>query len=133
MTARPVQDRVAETIGSVDSVLCLLRQIPGEFRIFHHEDNEAALAVDGQVVHSLNWIAPCPIEALRKADFDELEASFRAFNPDIYSVPLGVIKNVGIPLGLISDPTESTEIFAMFTEDLMRHGLERALGALVKR
>jgi hypothetical protein len=117
MTTRPVRDGVAERFRSLNSLLFLSRQIPGEFQICYHKDKEAALAVDGQGVHSLSRIAPWPIDALRKADFSELDASFKAHNPYVYSIPLAVIKNVGISLGLILGPTESSEIFTTFTED----------------
>jgi hypothetical protein len=59
------------------------------------------------------------------ADFYELDASFTALNPYVDSIPLAVINNVGIPLGLILGPSESTEMFTTFAEDLIQHGLEQ--------
>jgi hypothetical protein len=39
-----------------------------------------SLMVDGQGVHSLRWIAPWGINALRVVDFYELDVSFKALN-----------------------------------------------------
>jgi hypothetical protein len=62
---------------------------------------------------------------LREADFYELDASFKALYTDVYSAPLAVRNNVGIPVGLVLEPSESTEMFPSFVEVLIRHGLER--------
>jgi hypothetical protein len=65
------------------------------------------------------------IAALRAADFSELDGFLKVLDSDVYSIPFAVMKNVGIPVGLVLGQSESTERFASFDEALIEHGLER--------
>jgi hypothetical protein len=136
-TTRRIRDGIAESVRGIDSLIFLLQQLPGHFHIYFYgagEGREDGFMFEGQAVHSLRWVAPWAVDAFRGADFYELDASFKALKPYVYSVPLAVSKNVGIPLGLVLGPSESTEMFQIFAEGLIEHGLEmgqlRALALL---
>jgi hypothetical protein len=73
----------------------------------------------------MRWIAPWALDALRNADFYELDASFKAIRSYVYCVPLAIIRNVGVPLGLVVGPSESEEMFASFADGLIAKGMER--------
>jgi hypothetical protein len=124
-TTQHLQFGVAEKSHRVDSLCFLFRMMPGEFYIFYHEAKEAAITVDGRGVHSPYWIAPWGIAALREADFSELDASLKALDSDVYSIPFAVMKNVGIPVRLVLGQSESTEMLASLAEPLIEHGRER--------
>jgi hypothetical protein len=115
----------------LDSLCSLLEQIPGECYISYHEEQEAAITAEGRGVRSLRRIAPWAIAALREADFYKLDAFFKRLYPSVYSVPLAVRGNAGIPMGLVLGPSEFAEMFASFVELLIQHRLDReSLGAL---
>jgi hypothetical protein len=52
----------------------------------------------------------------------KLDASWKALDSDVYSVRLAVMKNVGIPVGMVLGQSESTEMFASFAECLFNIG-----------
>jgi hypothetical protein len=89
------------------------------------DGKENFLMFHGYVVHSMRWIAPWAVGAIRGADCYELDASFRAIKPYVYAVPSIVSQNVGIPLGLVLGPSESSEMFTVFAEGLIEQGVGR--------
>jgi hypothetical protein len=65
---------------------------------------ESVILYNGREIVILAWLAPCAISAMKLADYCELDCSFKALKPYVYSIPLAVKANVGIPLGIVIAP-----------------------------
>jgi hypothetical protein len=70
-------------------------------------------------------LAPWAIAALRKADYYELDCSFRALEPHVCSIPLAVKANLGLPLGIVIAPSERREGLSMFADLLAEKDFAR--------
>lgn len=107
----------------------LLEALPGRFvvtvsgRSLAFPGLSCPVLFNGQPVVTLTWIAPWAADALRRADYYELDCSFQALRPFVYSVPMVISRNVGIPIGLVVAPTERARVFALFAEGLVEHGV----------
>jgi hypothetical protein len=111
----------------VSSLEELLSTIPGQFIVtVSSTQDEGRPVFHGHSMVTLVWIAPWAAAALRIADFYELDCSFRALRPLVYSVPMAVCHNVGIPLGIVVAPTERSEVYAMFAKALSEHAMVAA-------
>jgi hypothetical protein len=73
----------------------------------------------------LTCLAPWAICALRQADDYELDCSFKALKPYVYSIPLAVKANVGIPLGIVMTPSERQAVFEHLANVLAEQGFSR--------
>jgi ubiquitin C-terminal hydrolase len=71
-------------------------------------------------VVSVTWIAPWAIEAWNKADYIQLDCSFRGTKPYVYCVPQAIIGNEAIPLGFIMTPSECSETYDWWFADLQQ-------------
>jgi hypothetical protein len=80
---------------------------------------------DGGEIVSLAWLAPWTICALREADYYELDYSFKALKPYVYSIPRAVKANLGIPLGIVIAPSERRYVFSLFADVLAEKDLSR--------
>jgi hypothetical protein len=59
---------------------------------------------------------------MRRTHYYQLDASFRAMDPYVIVVPLAIINNFGVPLGLVVTPTERSGSFSLFwTEMQLSH------------
>jgi ankyrin repeat protein len=72
----------------------------------------------GSEVVTLTWVAPWTQNLLQcgAIQYVELDASFYALRPYIFIVPLAIIANYAIPMGLIMAPTEREESYRLFDE-----------------
>jgi hypothetical protein len=50
------------------------------------------------------------------ADYDEWDCSFQALKPYVYSIPLAVKANVGIPLGIVMALSKRRDVFSIFAD-----------------
>jgi hypothetical protein len=75
---------------------------------------------------SLTWLAPWAICALDQADYYKLDCSFKALKSYVYSIPLSVKANVGIPLGIVMAPNEREAVFSLFVDVLAEKGFSRS-------
>jgi hypothetical protein len=73
---------------------------------------------DGADLVSLCWITGWAMEAFDRAQFIELDCSWKAVKPYAYCIPLAIINNEALPLGLILTPTECLQTYKWFFEDL---------------
>jgi hypothetical protein len=76
------------------------------------------LVCEGSAVVGLWWQARWAREALLGADYLELDAMFRAGHPYAAIVPTAIIRNFGLPLGLVLTPTELAASYEMFWADM---------------
>jgi hypothetical protein len=74
---------------------------------------------------SLTWLAAWAICPLHQADYYELDCSFNALKPYVYSIPLAVKANAGIPLGIVIAPSERQAVFSLFADHLAEKGFSR--------
>jgi hypothetical protein len=56
------------------------------------------------------------ISALQLANYCELDCSFKALESYIYSIPLAVKSNVGIPLDIVIAAYERRDVFSIFAD-----------------
>jgi hypothetical protein len=72
------------------------------------------LTHESNIVPALVWIPPWTISLFRKSSYIELDTSFRAFKPYVYSIPLAIHANESFPLALIVGISESKELYDLF-------------------
>ena len=72
------------------------------------------LEFEGNPIKALVWIPSVAFELLHLSNCIELDTSFFATKPNVFSVPMLIYCNTGIPLGLIVGPTESSEFYTLF-------------------
>ena len=83
-TTRFIRDGIVEHVHISDSLCFVLEQFPRDFDVRHGGEQEFALTGNGEPIRSLRRVAPWALAALRRADFDELDASFKAIRPYVY-------------------------------------------------
>jgi hypothetical protein len=110
--------------GHPGSLEDLLSSCPGEIRVFMRPEHRDLIYEDQGVV-ALVWVAPFASNAILLAQFYELDCSFRALQPYVYSVPLSVHVNVEIPLGIVLGQSETAEIYGMFARVLFEQAISR--------
>jgi hypothetical protein len=69
-------------------------------------------------VIQLTYIHPKAIFLVENAHYFELDSSFSALEPYVYSIPLAIINNNALPLGIQLSPTESSEHYQTFFQHL---------------
>jgi hypothetical protein len=78
-------------------------------------------------INSISWLAPWTKSVFESLNFIELDASFWALRPFVYSIPTGIIQNKSIPLGLFLFKSENAEMYKMFFKMLLDAGIPLAV------
>jgi hypothetical protein len=93
----------------------LFAQLHGTFRLqlraAVQQESLLLLLHNGREIVTLAWLAPWAVSGLKLADYYELDCSFKALKPYVYSIPLAVKANVGIPLGIVIAPRKGRMSF----------------------
>jgi hypothetical protein len=66
---------------------------------------------DNKHIRTLTWLIPNIDTFISKCQYIELDGSFQAAFPYVYTFPQAIIQNESIPLGFTFAPTESMELF----------------------
>jgi hypothetical protein len=82
--------------------------------LFHYQGSE---------VIQLTYIHPKAVSLFEHAHYLELDSSFSTLEPYVYSIPLAIINNNAMPLGIQLSPTESSAHYQTFFTHL-----EHAMG-----
>jgi hypothetical protein len=69
---------------------------------------------DGEPMRTITWVVPFLDDVLKRCQYIELDASFKAAFPYVYVVPQAIIDNESVPLGFVIGPTERSELFEEF-------------------
>ena len=94
----------------------------GIFRIRYYADNNTNIKelknliyFNGKPVQTLCWIAEWAFDSFSfSRKYLQLDASFYALQPYVYCVPLLIINNASLPLGIIIGPSEHQNLFSEF-------------------
>jgi hypothetical protein len=78
----------------------------------------ARFLYDGGALVSAVWITRRALSAFLRAKYIELDCSWRGLAPFAYCIPLAIVNNEAIPLGLIITPTEAKLTYEWFFHDL---------------
>lgn len=73
---------------------------------------------DGNIVKAFVWIPNVTKKLIRLGNCIQLDASFKAVEPDVFCTPMAIYRNTALPLGLIVGPTECSELYSLFYEAL---------------
>ena len=96
--------------------------LPGYSKIQTIDDEKFPMKIffkDGaKNVHSIIYIDAAYKEAIKKANFFELDASFKLFRPYCFCIVVVVIDNESFPIGFIIGPSEKKELYSEFTSFL---------------
>jgi hypothetical protein len=90
---------------------------PGLWTIYISRTCSKYLPWDEANMFSLRWIARWAESVLNSADYYQLDASFHALPPYVYTIPIGMIQTEAFPIELALGPTEKLEMFNSFTTD----------------
>ena len=103
----------------------LLSSLDGLFRIRCFENFEKLpsniLYFNEKPVQSFCWIAPWTLTSIlpNGNKYYQIDASFYALYPYVYFVPLLIINNAPLPLGLVLGPSEHSYLFIEFFKYLI--------------
>jgi hypothetical protein len=75
----------------------------------------------------MTWIHPKALDVSASSQYLQLDASFEALRPFIYSIPLGMLYNNALPLGLQISPTEREDHYSSFF-DRLTHQIAEVYG-----
>ena len=77
-----------------------------------------------KVLISIVWIMPWINTVIRQIDYLEIDASFYACAPYKYCIYHSITYNNSIPIALSLHPTESSELYNMIFEGMLKHKLD---------
>jgi hypothetical protein len=93
----------------------ILEGFPGHLYITHNPNLTTPLKTSkDENIRSITWLVPFIDDILKRCQYIELDASFKAAFPYVYTVPLAIIDNEAVPLGFTIGPTEKAELFLEF-------------------
>jgi hypothetical protein len=99
----------------------LFHSIPGvyfiELRDVPDLRSSPLIYQDKEVVQ-ITYIHPLAISIVQNATYYQIDASFKALRPYAYSIPLGIIQNEALPLGLQMSPSEKGVLYGAFFKHL---------------
>jgi hypothetical protein len=73
----------------------------------------------GQDIIALTWVTTKAFNGHERANYLQLDCSFRCTKPFAYCAPQSIISNEGFPLGFILTPEEAYHTYQWFFEDLV--------------
>lgn len=73
---------------------------------------------DNEVIESMCYICPWAIDVIDNSTVLQLDCTFSCMAPYISCFPVIVKNNTTIPIGMVLDRTESSEIYSIFMESL---------------
>ena len=75
---------------------------------------ETPLIYKNKSVQYFIWIAPWAHSFLKNNGYFQIDASFKALKPYVYFIPLLIIDNAAIPLGISIGPSEKSDLYSLF-------------------
>ena len=97
-----------------------VRNTDGNFLIILDDncDKPGVLTYENRPVLSLCWTSPNFPRCLEKAEYVELDATFKSIRPYITICPQGFWRDVGLPFGLMIAPSETAKAYQLLYEVL---------------
>jgi hypothetical protein len=106
----------------------IFSNITGRVSLFvKQHPNDLVLQYQSSGVVAFTWIPPWTFDVFINCQYIELDTSFRALQPYVYCVPLGICRNESFPLGLIVGISESVELYRMFFRAMSAIGITEDL------
>jgi hypothetical protein len=102
-------------------LVTLLNSFPGVFFIELRDVTDyrtCPLMYQEKEVVQITYIHPLAISIVNYASYFQIDASFKALKPYAYSIPLGIIQNEALPLGLQMSPSEKGLLYQTFFTQL---------------
>ena len=91
-----------------------INEYPGHWE-FHHTVNPIEMIKIGdKYIHSFTYLVDEFRDIISRAQCIEIDASFYVMHPHVFTIPLAIVANESIPLGLSVGPTESSLLFEQF-------------------
>ena len=93
-----------------DSLENFVNNLKGHIKIGLYDEvtcSKELLVYQNHSVQFFIWIAPWAVAFFTNCGYFQLDASFKALRPYVYSVPLLVQNNAAIPIGIILGPSEN--------------------------
>jgi hypothetical protein len=100
----------------------LLNSIPGIFFIELRdplESSNCSLMHQDKEIVQLTYIHPLALSIVHNTSYFQIDASFKALKPYAFSIPLAIIQNDALPLGLQMSPTEKGALYETFFKHLL--------------
>lgn len=105
----------------------MISSFEGIFQIRTFDDiiNTNLLIFDNKSIQTFCWISKWAIYSILPFGkrYIQLDASFYALSPYVYCVPLAIINNASLPLGLVIGPSEHQNLFNEFFNLLESYNL----------
>jgi hypothetical protein len=102
----------------------LISALPGRFYVSVTDDSEKLpLKFQSKSVVSFTWVPPWAVDTFKKCRFIELDTSFRALKPYVYSIPMGIHANESFPLAVVVGLSESIELYDLFFQAMLKSGV----------
>jgi hypothetical protein len=71
-------------------------------------------------IRTMTWLIPNITTVLLRCQYIELDASFQASYPYVYTIPQAIIQNEAVPLGFTLAPTEKMDLYKEFYDSISR-------------
>lgn len=112
-----LHNQISENSISFESII---ENTNGYFLIGLYDSIKSSdlLQYNNKSVQYCVWISPWSIEFLKMKGYIQIDASFYALRPYVYFVPLLIIDNAAIPLGIVIGPSENQKLFDLFYDYL---------------
>jgi hypothetical protein len=115
--------------NSEENLVQVLQQFPGNVFVetsptpIASDDSHQYQFSDEIYFSGLSWLAPWAREAFHESTYIELDGSFYALRPFCFSIPMGIIRNKPIPLGLFIAKSEDQQLFSRFFQMMQSLGI----------
>jgi hypothetical protein len=96
----------------------LILEQSGAYHIVLSDLESAPLTFEDKPIQQFTYVHPFALSVVKQAEYFQLDASFAATYPYVYSIPLAIIANESFPLGLQLSPTEREQHYTTFFDTI---------------
>ena len=107
-----------ESEGSAD-LLAFLASLVGISHLTTDNVTHNSIQFEGHYLQSFRWLLPWATDGFLKSNYVQLDASFHALHPYVYCIPLAIIRNHPVLLGLFVERSENKIMYSNFFSSLM--------------
>ena len=94
------------------------KKFAGDWNIHTTDNPFLGIRLGDKIIHSFTFVVDNFQDIISETNCLEIDASFFVLEPFVYCVPLCIIANEAIPLGLSMGPTESKELYMQFYDHI---------------
>jgi hypothetical protein len=111
-------------LNNLESLEDIIKDLPGKIILYiAQQANKLEFQYRHDSVVGLVWLPPWSIYEFQKSDYIEIDTSFKALRPYVYSIPLATTANEFFPLALVVGLSESVQLYQLFFDAIDSIGI----------